>query len=160
MSSEFCHLKAQEILERLGITEPPVDVEAIAKDHGLSVRRVIRSNSFSGQLVRERMRIEVNQKHARQRQRFTIAHELGHFVLSHSPAVSVFDDRTITDPSSTNERQANAFAAGLLMPEGLVRDWWIKLRNIEKMANRFDVSSEAMYYRLDGLDLLGLPPVR
>ncbi len=68
--------------------------------------------------------------------------------------------RSIADPGRVNERQANAFASELLMPEALVRTWWAKLRRIDEMAACFDVSSESMYYQLDSLDLLGLPPAR
>ncbi len=164
MSSEYCQARAREVLERLQVTEPPVDVEEIAGSHGLTVRRVMRPKSFSGKLIRERMEIEVNRQHHRHKQRFTIAHELAHFVLVHSPVFSRFDDRSIADPGRVNERQANAFASELLMPESLVRAWWVSFRRREKpidgIAECFDVSSESMFYRLSDLDLLDLPPAR
>lgn len=164
MSTEFCRTRASQVLDELGVTEPPIDVEAIARDLGLEVRYVARAPGFEGRLLRERMVIEVNKRHHRHKQRFTISHEIGHFVLKHSPVFGAFDDRGIDDPGKVNERQANAFASGLLMPELAVRAQWTKVKRtekpIEKMAEAFDVSSEAMYYRLEGLDLLQLPPVR
>jgi Zn-dependent peptidase ImmA (M78 family) len=164
MSSESCRARARQVLEELGITDPPVDVEAVAGDLGLTVRYVVRAGAFEGRLIREHMVIEVNKRHHRHKQRFTLSHEIGHFVLSHSPVFSRFDDRGMADPSRVNERQANAFGSELLVPEPAVRAHWTKVRRdekpIEKMAEAFDVSSEAMYYRLADLDLLGLPPVR
>lgn len=164
MSSEFCRTRARQVLDELGITEPPIDVEAVALELGLKVNYVLRSGRFEGRLLRERMVIEVNKRHHRHKQRFTISHEIGHFILKHSPVFGAFDDRGIDDPSKVNERQANAFASGLLMPEAAVRAHWAKVERvekpIEKMAEAFDVSAEAMYYQLEGLDLLQLPPVR
>lgn len=164
MSSEFCRARAQQILEDLGMTEPPIDVEAVALALGLEVRYVRRSAGFEGRLLRERMVIEVNERHHRHKQRFTLSHEIAHYALKHSPVFSSFDDRSIADPGRVNERQANAFASALLMPEQAVRAHWATLRRaerpIDKMAESFDVSSEAMYYRLADLDLLGMAPVR
>lgn len=164
MSSEFCRIRAQQVLDQLQITGPPVDVEAVAATHGLTVRYVARTGGFEGRLVRERMLIEVNRHHHRRKQRFTLAHEIGHFVLAHSSVVSTYDDRSFSDPSRVNERQANVFGAALLMPEPWIREHWDELqrvdRPIDKMAERFDVSPEAMYYRLADLDLLELPSTR
>lgn len=164
MSSEFCRARALRVLEDLGMTEPPIDVEALARGLGLAVRYVPRSGGLEGRLIRERMVIEVNQRHHPHKRRFTVSHEIGHFVLNHSPVFSAFDDRSIGDPSGVNERQANAFASELLMPEPAIGAHWTKVRRtekpIDKMAEVFNVSSEAMYYRLSELDLLGLPPAR
>jgi Zn-dependent peptidase ImmA (M78 family) len=164
MSSVFCRDRARRILEDLGMTEPPIDVEAVARRLGLEVRYVLRPVGFEGRLIRERMVIEVNQRNHRHKQRFTISHEIGHFVLAHSPVFSSFDDRGIADPGRVNERQANAFASELLMPESAVRAYWSKVRRLErpndKMAEAFEVSPQAMWYRLEELDLLGLPPAR
>lgn len=164
MSSEYCRTRARQVLEQLRLTSPPVDVEGVAVDHGLKVRYVARTGGFEGRLVRDRMVIEVNRHHHRHKQRFTIAHEIGHFVLAHSPVFNSYDDRSIADPNRINERQANAFASDLLIPEPWVRQRWSEVRRserpIDKIAECFDVSSEAMYYRLADLDLLELPPVR
>ena len=72
----------------------------------------------------------------------------------------VHDDRSIADPKQVNERQANAFGSELLMPEPWVREHWPRLENIQAMAAAFGVSDQAMYYRLEDLNLVGLPPRR
>jgi Zn-dependent peptidase ImmA (M78 family) len=160
MSTEYCRRRARELLEQLGVTVPPVDVEAIARSLGLTVTFVRRGTGFDGQLLRERMVIEVNASKLETRQRFTIAHEIGHYQLGHSPVVCVTDDRSIADPTRINERQANAFGSELLMPEPWIRDHWRQLTNIQSMAGGFMVSDQAMYYRLEDLNLLDLPPRR
>jgi Zn-dependent peptidase ImmA (M78 family) len=94
------------------------------------------------------------------RQRFTIAHELGHFVLGHGEAGKVFRDGARNfnasqyDPSETS---ANRFAASLLMPAEAVR-YWVrakKVTDITALAVKFDVSEVAMKYRLKNLGLTG-----
>lgn len=143
-------------MERTGAGGPPVDVQAVARFVGLAVRFVPGPQSFSGRLIRERYLIEVNAAHHPHRQRFTIGHELGHFELKHNNVVCVQDDRSWNDPTRINERQASEFAAELLMPAQLVRSSWQELAQNKVMAERFNVSAEAMWRRLEALDLLGL----
>lgn len=157
MSAEYCRTRARQLLEQIGVTTPPVDPAAIARSLGLTVTFVNRGGGFDGQLLRERMLIEVNASRPETRRRFTIAHEIGHYQLQHNPVLCVTDDRSTSDPTKVNERQANAFGSELLMPEPWVRDQWRRLKNIQSMANAFRVSDQAMYYRLDDLDL---PPAR
>jgi Zn-dependent peptidase ImmA (M78 family) len=158
MSEEFCRARARALLDQIGATAPPIDVEKVAQSVGLTVKWMRRGANFSGRLLKERMIIEVEAPTHLHRQRFTIGHELGHYVLGHSSALGVFDDRDISDPHSANERQANIFASEILMPEALVRTHWTKLKNNQAMANLFVVSPEAMFYRLENLGLLGLEP--
>lgn len=160
MSAEYCHQRARELLTRLGLTAPPVDVQAVAGELGLTVHQVRLPAGMNGRLLRERMIIEVSETIPKNRRRFTIAHEIGHYELGHNPRFCAFDDRSTADPAQVNERQANAFGSELLMPEPWVRERWRQLRTIPAMAEAFGVSEEAMYYQLAGLDLLGLPPVR
>ena len=95
------------------------------------------------------------------RQRFTIAHELGHFLLNH-----VTNDNTryraddLNNFSSTTfdpmETQANDFAANLLMPKPAINHFInnTELSSVSELANAFKVSEAAMYYRLKNLHLL------
>jgi len=87
------------------------------------------------------------------RQRFTVAHELGHHVLKHGPR---FRDTSATlsggsyDPIETS---ANRFAAELLMPthpmKVLVEEQGIV--SLPTLAASFGVSEKAMHYRLKNL---------
>jgi Zn-dependent peptidase ImmA (M78 family) len=122
----------------------------------------------SGVLVRtgDSAVIGVNVMHHPNRQRFTIAHELGHYML-HKPGTYV--DRAFyrnTESGSgtiKEEREANQFAAALLMPaswvEGEAQNHSLDLgddTSLVALAEEFGVSSQAMSFRLTNLGLVGL----
>jgi Zn-dependent peptidase ImmA (M78 family) len=156
---EFCRQKAKKLLEDLKIIDPPVDVESIAMRCGLEVHYLKKGKGFYGRLLKERRIIEVEQSTHPHRQRFTIAHEIGHFILGHNPIFCVFDDKSTRDPIKINEKQARVFASELLMPEKWIRDYWLESkRDHKEMARKFHVSEEAMFRRLEEIDLLGIEP--
>lgn len=86
------------------------------------------------------------------RDRFTIAHELGHYFLH-----SLFGEKTIKinrEGSDPTEWEANWFAAGFLMPADSFQEEWQKLGgNIEAMAARFNVSTQTVKIRANVLGL-------
>lgn len=116
--------------------------------------------------------VVVNDRHARVRQRFTIAHELGHLLLHKGRPVIVdhltrahvnMRDQTSSLATSQEEIAANQFAASLLMPAE-----WISgavgphldlstTRLVAQLAGTFDVSEQAMEYRLINLGLRATP---
>lgn len=89
------------------------------------------------------------------RQRFTMAHELGHVVLGH-----VVDgrmpkrDTNFAPRGDLDEVAANYFAASLLMPEKLVREMAEYITSVERLASRFRVSPSAMGNRLKNLGIV------
>jgi len=106
----------------------------------------------------------INSDKPRIRRRFTIAHELGHLALGHLHGGEVVVDETVRG-RSPREREANAFAAGLLMPEVGVKGGWERLRHrlgkcplpinwIVWLAASFGVSDQAAAYRLANLGLI------
>ena len=160
---------ARQLLERFG-EHLPIDVEAIVKALGIAIRAQELEDSVSGILVRKdgRTTIGVNENHHPNRQRFTLAHELGHFLL-HSNISSVFIDASIiffrdgasSDGSKAQEIEANAFAAELLMPEKQLREI---INNqpldafdegaVRRLAAQFGVSAQALTIRLTKLGLI------
>lgn len=109
--------------------------------------------------------------HYETRERFTVAHELGHYVKHILPngneKMFVDNDRTLSRSRSYGDRvefEANKFAAIMLMPKGLVtksfknyqNEGWLAEDLIERVARDFNVSRQAMRYRLANLDLLYL----
>lgn len=153
--------KVQQILALTKTTEAPVDVERIAE---LLNARVVRNDfddEISGVLVRrsEETVIGVEQSQSPERQRFTIAHELGHLVLHDVGEVHVDKVNFRSSLSSTaedvEEVEANAFAASLLMPRAfVVADLQGQTVNIEdddlikRLARKYGVSTQAITYRL------------
>jgi Zn-dependent peptidase ImmA (M78 family) len=156
MSVEFCRGQARQLLAQVGAEAPPVDVERVAQLLGLKVRQASRARGYHGKLLQQRMEIEVNRKIDRRQRRFAVAHEVGHYVLGHTPVVAVFNERSSIDPYQANEWQADSFAAELLMPEAWLRSRATPKPDYRSLAELFDVSDERMFARLEQLGLLGL----
>jgi hypothetical protein len=150
---------------RFGGAELPVPVERIAEDLlGLAVSE--RDGlTVSGMLLPTEREIYVNAEDVPARRRFTLAHEVGHWVcqclegksapvMCRAEDVSEGTDRTL-------EREANVFAAELLMPEPAVRAGWEPHAALDPeadatvlLADRFGVSQVAMRWRLYGFGLI------
>lgn len=146
-------------------THAPVDVVAIAADLGINVWETKSFPSdISGKIFRDPVNggrptgfsILVNANHSLPRKRFTIAHEIAHFILHKNRLESgeLIDDAMyrsgVTDREETG---ANRFAADILMPYSLIRSL-IKagIRTPEQLASALQVSLPAMKIRL-GLPL-------
>lgn len=164
--------KARRLMQRLGPPTAPVDVEAIARELGVRVEfQASDDDELSGCIVSVPggAVIGVNRDQARTRQRFTIAHELGHYVLHRRQLADVHLQRgyRASQGDDPTEIEANAFAAELLMPRALVE---ASLRDrghgsgldaesgdtdvIRELAREFDVSEQAMTIRLVNLGYL------
>jgi Zn-dependent peptidase ImmA (M78 family) len=133
----------------------PVPVEAIAEDLlGLHVSRA--EIDCSGFLAPAERRVVLNAEEPPARRRFTLAHELGHWVCQvlegHTAPVYCRAADLAADADRTLEREANVFAAELLMPEPAVRD--VFAGSVAGCAEAFGVSEEAMRWRLYNLGLV------
>lgn len=163
--------RAMKLLEDAGTSEPPVPVEQLAVSQGAQITYAEFDGEVSGVLYREssRVLIGVNSTHAPTRQRFTIAHEIGHLLMHEGRPVVV--DRLVRvnlnlrdGTSSKEEVEANAFAAELLMPRALIAPeierFLSRTRRVvpqelvDELASTFRVSTEAMSYRLENLGIL------
>lgn len=153
---------AQELLTTSRVSKPPIDVQPLAARCGVRVvRRRFSSDALSGFLVTlaDGPVIGANARHALVRQRFTIAHELGHLLLGHHADYHLDLDSPVAtgDPPGydwRSERAANTFSANLLMPERFLHtDVRRKPADIQALAARYNVSHEAMAIRLAALDL-------
>lgn len=151
---------AQELLDSLGIARPPVDVEGVAAQCGIPVLPYAFDDALSGLVIDTSHGpvIGVNDLHAPNRQRFTIAHELGHVLLRHLESFHIDLGSTSEDgnPPGYNwrhERAANEFAAALLMPARLVEEAFAENQAVAKLARLFQVSELAMGFRARTLEL-------
>lgn len=156
---------AQAILQRVWKTRGfPVDPVTIARELGLEVMDTDLPDQVYGALLKEAGKDPVIVLHYAdnpKRKRFTCAHELGHFVYRNEQNVldeeySYLDLRS--PASSTGEEieevMANRFAAHLLMPEDEVEKLHAQKTSHLDMALYFDVSSEALKYRLKNMGLI------
>lgn len=134
-----------------------IDIEQVAKSKNIRVEYVpMESSTMSGYLRQENgiWVIGVNSLHNPKRQRFTIAHELGHFYMHKDKNID-FEDTTFFRNlyNSTIEYSANEFAANLLMPESSIREVIQSgIKKIEDLSIKFDVSITAIKYRIVSLD--------
>lgn len=156
--------EVEALLDNAGVLSAPVPVKEIAELRGATVIFENFDNEISGLLLRQngRIIIGVAGEQSPNRQRFTIAHELGHLVLHDVTVVHVDRNFAVLFRSSLSstaqdvlEIEANAFAAELLMPEALIRNDTKGLLldveddvQISDLAARSGVSAQAMTYRL------------
>ena len=160
--------KANAVLEAAGLPGAPIPVEKVARSLGIQVRYAPFDGDISGMaFIKDGVSIiGVNNLHHPHRQRFTLAHELGHVVLHpaelerqiHLDKGSLYRDALSSTGTSAHERTANAFASELLMPTRLmatVVDPRLDLEDDEavgRLARKFRVSVAAMHYRLNRFD--------
>ena len=162
-----------KLINESGCNNAPVDVEAIAKTNNTTLHKQSVDDSFSGYLFRDvRLSsgvIGINADHHPNRQRFTIAHELGHFLLHSGEDVHIDQQfvmlrRDVKSSEGTNEEEmeANLFAAELLMPEEFLAEDirgfdfldHVDESRISELAKKYRVSSQAMTIRLTTLGYL------
>lgn len=140
----------RRLLEIFGVTRPSVDVDKIARDLGVLVHP-IPNPGWAGAVrsTGERADIWIRKEDAPVRQRFTLAHELGHLFLQ--PGLDM-EFRDTTFAGGAKEIQANRFAADLLMPLWMVAEQAERLGySSTRLAALFAVSAQAMGIRLGKL---------
>lgn len=134
----------------------PVPTEKIAERLGYKITRFFPHDSLkevSGIVDHERKVISLNSEETARRQRFTLAHEIGHIVL-HKGESFVDYRKAILDPSDPREREANRFASELLMPADPFFQYWIKFNgDVPRMAVKFAVHQEAIEHRAKELKI-------
>jgi len=156
---------AADILRAANAKVIPVPVEAIAAKYHIRVRRGPHP-SFSGMLIRKdgHALIGISSSEASVRQRFTIAHELGHFFLHPQKDAFVdYRDNGRDVMRTPREKEANMFAAALLMPSEFLRKDFrsfarvgVNEDELHALAKRYIVSDDAMRFRLINLNILAI----
>lgn len=154
---------AEAIIEDLGITQvADLDVEAIAFDAGVEVVYEALTGCEATLVgVRDRAIATVNPSPYRGRERFSVAHEVGHWKLHRGKSFRCRVDQVEENFASASEleKEADTFASHLLMPARLFQDA-IKLfgrpnfKQLMDVAAAFDTSLTATALRLVGVDTL------
>ncbi|MES1197319.1 MAG: ImmA/IrrE family metallo-endopeptidase [Pseudomonadota bacterium] len=156
--------EVDRLLALARVKRAPVPVEKVAELVGADVVYNNFNNEVSGVLIRKNGKplIGVASEQSKERQRFTIAHELGHFLLHEGEEVHVdkvfkvnFRSPMSSAAVDVEEIEANAFAASLLMPVTFLRSdlkgVLFDIENdaqVELLAKKYGVSTQAMGYRL------------
>ncbi len=124
----------------------PIDIERIATAFGFSVVRILSAGDELSGLVSPRHKlIGVNGNHHPHRQRFTVAHELGHILLNHPP-----ESRCTTKEIAEYNREADVCASELLIPTQLLAPHLLESRTTATgtLSKLFGVSEEAMSVKI------------
>jgi Zn-dependent peptidase ImmA (M78 family) len=178
---DLAGVSPQELLDQLGINEPPYDPFAIAQQLGVTVTDTVDfdqiNNSGTIRAKNGKVYMWVNPLEAQYRRRFTAAHELGHLIHDILPELKSHPDLDgFTDISHARgihrdpkERRADEFAAKLLMPGSDVLEKAKAYIAIQKqsdpdkkverenlvlnLAEFFGVSRQAMDIRLKNLGI-------
>lgn len=168
-SVAFIREMARKLLKEFAITAPPVPVADLIAGQGLRVEQVQREDAYSGELLPEQRKIKINVRKPHVHQRFTMAHELGHWILFHKERLLETEEEVrgnadteeseeVPPPDSARiqrDQEANEFATELLMPTKWVKADWRKLSPAAKsLAQLYDVSEQAMWIRLLELGLV------
>lgn len=159
-----------EILKANNINDLPIPIEEIARQRGLDIKAYDLGEGISGVLAIDSGKgtIGYNPTESKVRQRFTIAHEMGHFELHRKrnelfidkEFQVMFRDQNSSTGDSKKEQEANGFAAAILMPEKLLRQEIenngfdiSEERSLKELSRMFQVSATAMSFRIANLNL-------
>lgn len=162
--------KAERLLFDSECYSIPIKIEKCAEHLNIELKALELDGDVSGFILMKgkSAHIGYNKNDSKQRRRFTIAHEIAHYLL-HAKDSNLFIDKTekilYRDVNSSTgeilkEREANAFAASLIMPQKLIIQEVEKIKNenkesfILKLAKKFDVSVQAITIRLTNLGLI------
>lgn len=170
------------LLEKYDITQAPVEADRIAKFLEIDVKLEEVHDDLSGFLFRDpktgKTIIGANASHHENRRRFTIAHELGHYLLHEGHTIHIDENPTklafrinLRDKKSSKgeddgEKEANLFAAELLMPANFLekdlkgKDFDLlddkQDKQLVDLAAKYKVSIQALTFRLANLGYLDL----
>lgn len=142
----------------------PVRVTDVAKKLGIEVQQFQLRSNLDAMLVKEAsngdFKVVSNMSQNNHRKRFSLAHEIGHYVKNYQDwpsekkaAIAEMRNSRSADGFDPEEIWANQFAAALLMPASIVRKYWAQGKTDEQMAKIFDVSNQAMNLRRVNLGL-------
>lgn len=151
-----------EIIEKYKASIP-VDVTRLARELGIVVTEKKMDDDVSGhitKLIDDKYQIEVNSTHHHNRKKFTVAHEIGHYLYDSDVLENnqICDEKLFRSSGCSNvdqdrETRANRFAASLLMPTEQVVEHSKENHTAAGLAMKFDVSLAAMRLRLQSLGI-------
>lgn len=141
--------------DKSGAPIVPVDLDKILQKFGLKAYNTNFSKpEISGAFSREEKQIYLDATDPYTRKVFTLAHELGHYFLHDDKAYDILYREKRSHARPELEREADEFAAELLMPEATIRLYWPIAESIQQLAEIFSVSYSAMEYRLRNLGFI------
>lgn len=155
--------KAESIIKDLGFIEPPISPAEVAAKLGLSVYQAAMPEKWkdvAGYIDFDNKRIIVNMSEPQNRQSFTIAHEIGHYLL-HKDQIEadpkvykvLYRNGLYYEDKTPLEQEANCFAANLLVPKDMLETYKDYPANV--LASLFQVSQQVINFSLRDLKRYG-----
>jgi len=154
---------AKKVIKDYKLANVPTDLKAIFASLGLKYIELDDPNDIDGAIIEIENKPSIavlNRAKAIQRQRFTLAHELGHIFLNHkqrdiyNPEFEReeaeqeeggrYEQERMSHKKPPTEIEADVFAAELLIPFEQLKKYEKEMNNVEKMAEIFVVSKQAM----------------
>ena len=149
---KFCREMARKQIKKLGKNlRPPIPVFEIARNHDFEIEEIELPDNISAKLYPELGTISVNSRNSKTRQRFSVAHELGHHLLGHPNEESYYSDRA---QIRLYDSEADEFAGELLVPRDLLKKECEECNDLEELRKRFRVSKETLFIQIKKHGLL------
>lgn len=130
----------------------PVIVSHIAEQYNIKVYDIDMPDNISGAIIKDNNKysIYVNRAHHDNRKKFTIAHEIAHYLLHKDKIGDNLTDNAMyrSHLSTPLEKDANRLASEILMPQQYIEQFISEDLSIKEMAYKFKVSEEAIRIRL------------
>jgi Zn-dependent peptidase ImmA (M78 family) len=145
---------ARKVIKDYRLTEVPTDLNKIFEKLGLKYIELNDPEGIDGAIIEIENKPAIaylNKARPIPRQRFTLAHELGHIFLKHSRR-DLYDAEEVRGMGEgqdehakpPKEKEADAFASELLIPYDKLKRYQADLKDIDKLAGIFRVSKQAM----------------
>jgi len=151
--------QALNLLDKYGFEKPLINVIAIAQNEGLTIKEfdqddISKLKNIAGFFDPKSKTIYINKSDPPNRKTFTIAHELGHYTLGHTPEKYGVLPRWQQPgiEKEPEEKEADCFAANLLVPEKILRkiiqEYNLSNNDTSLLSRMFGVSEDVIRYRL------------
>ena len=153
---ELVEMLAQDYLDRARVPSPPVPAKLISQadeQHSIEIR-LVPLKAYHGAIWRldKGWIIQLNRNDTSRARRFTLFHEVFH-ILAHCKTTPVFK-KGGGEEGYFNELLADYFAICVLMPREWVKEKWIEVNDLKRMAEIFGVQRSLMYFRLKHMGLI------
>ncbi len=167
-SSKDVYKAADKLLRSTKYNTIPVDIVKLLQELDFTVGTQILDDDFCGYIAIDKSTSErfnskgiiaVNKNDNIGHKRFTIAHELAHYIFDYNPKnESYYNTYKTNDVQTEEEIRANKFAANLLMPSNEFIDEYNSVREcdtniVASLAEKFKVSAKAITKRMEELNL-------
>lgn len=162
----FAKKMARKVIKDYGLDTIPVDLNKVFVALKYKIVELNDPKDIDGMILKikdQPIVVVINKAKPMTRQRFTLAHELGHIFLAHDQR-DLYDAEEARDEEDAplnskppKEREADIFASELLIPCDKLKLYKGDMKDLEKLANIFDVSKGAMAIAMDNYFRFGRP---